>query len=153
MASPEQCSIFAWNGLDTITPRLEDSRPPQEFTDLHRVRYAMRPYLYPFLPRHRVRCLLSDGVRLRVWQPKRKTPNGFGGLDPWRWAILESVRLTRWENLPIPRPHKPTKNIGGVVHRICGSNGCHTVSTCNSARNLPPVSIKTQKSPKLRETT
>jgi hypothetical protein len=94
MASPEQCSIFAWNGLDTITPRLEDSRPPQEFTDLHRVRYAMRPYLYPFLPRHRVRCLLSDGVRLRVWQTKRKTPNGFGGLDPWRWAILESVRLT-----------------------------------------------------------
>jgi len=46
--------------------------------------------------------------------PKRKTPNGFGGLDPWRWAILETVRLNRkGKNLPFPKPHKPTKNIGG----------------------------------------
>jgi hypothetical protein len=46
-------------------------------------------------------------------KPKRKTPNGFGGLDPWRWAILESVCLTHGKNLPIPKPRKPTKNIGG----------------------------------------
>jgi hypothetical protein len=46
--------------------------------------------------------------------PKRKTPNGFGGLDPWRWAILESVR-NRKGKIPIPRPHKPTKNIGGYA--------------------------------------
>jgi hypothetical protein len=67
-----------------------------------------------------------------VWH-KRKTPNGFGGLDPWRWAILESVRAPHGKHLPIPKPHKPTKNIGGMIHALRFSNSCHTVSKIDSA--------------------
>ena len=70
---------------------------------------------------------------------KRKTPNGFGGLDPWRWAILETVRLNRkGKNLPFPRSRKPTKNIGGLCpYDFRCSNGCHTVS--KSDPTPPPV--------------
>jgi hypothetical protein len=86
-------------------------------------------------------------------KPKRKTPNGFGGLDPWRWAILESVRAPHGKHLPIPKPHKPTKNIGGWFML----RAFPTIATPLAPAILPEIcrrcQQKPQKNPKPRENT
>jgi hypothetical protein len=114
---------------------------------LHRVGKAIPTILYPFLVSRRVGRIATANSTASDAATKRKTPNGFGGLDPWRWAILESVRLTHGKNLPIPKPRKPTKNIGGC-HVLSISNDCHTVSRYDSAGKFCQVSTPTPKKPK-----
>jgi hypothetical protein len=120
---------------------------------LHRVGKAIPTILYPFLVSRRVGRIATANSTASDAATKRKTPNGFGGLDPWRWAILESVRAPHGKHLPIPKPHKPTKNIGGWF-MLCAFP---TIATSSAIPILPEISARCQppplKSQKHRETT
>lgn len=59
------------------------------------LRHTPIPVPFSFAPPGLVLAIVRSTVT--VWH-KRKTPNGFGGLDPWRWAILESVRKPNGKN-------------------------------------------------------
>lgn len=125
--------------------------PAERFTDLHRVGKAIPTIVYPFLVSRRGGRIATANSTASDAATKRKTPNGFGGLDPWRWAILESVRAPHGKHLPIPKPHKPTKNIGGWF-MLCAFP---TIATSSALPILPEDFRKCQpphkKAPKHRE--
>lgn len=149
MASPGKIPTFAWNGLDTISPRLEGSRPPQALRICTGLGKPFPPSCTLFLSAAGLGALLPRTVRQR-YGTNGKTPNGFGGLDPWRWAILETVRLNRREKIyPFQDHASPPKTSGVCVHPVYRfSNGCHTVSKYDSAGKFCQVSTPTPKKPK-----
>ena len=86
-----------------------------------------RPYLYPFLPRNRVRFLLSDGVRQRR---KKKNPNCFGGLVLWQGNLgISALKVRKWTQNTNSKGLQAHRNNRGVFSILSDSNGCHTVST------------------------
>lgn len=114
MASPGITPTFAWNGLVTITPRLEGSRPPQ---DLRICTGCAMPCAHT--------CTLfyhatGFGSYYRMvsgfvyGNPKEKPPMALVGLTLGVGQSWNQYALHNGKNLPIPRPHKPTKNIGGM---------------------------------------
>lgn len=80
MASPEQCSTFAWNGLDTISPRLEGSRPPQALRICTGLGKPFPPSCTLFLSAAGLGALLPRTVRLRMRHTKEKPPMALVGL-------------------------------------------------------------------------
>jgi hypothetical protein len=95
--------------------------PAAGFTDLHRVGKAIPTILYPFLVSRRVGRIATANSTASGAAHKRKTPNGFGGLDPWRWAILESVRFTQWEKFThskTTQAHQKHRGLLSIVYAV-----------------------------------
>ena len=88
--------------------------PAAGISDLHRVGKTIPTILYPFLVSRRVGRIVIANSTATVWH-KRKTPNGFGGLDPWRWAILETVRLNQKGKIYPFQDHTSPPKTSGVI--------------------------------------
>jgi len=142
MASPGKIPTFAWNGLDTISPRLEGSRPPQALRICTGLGKPFPPSCTLFLSAAGLGALLPRTVRHRVRHTKEKPPMALVGLTlgvGQSWNQYANQR----ENLPIPKPHKPTKNIGG-----CHELAFPTVATPLTMPILPEDLAKCQPLPK-----
>ena len=79
MASPGKIPTFAWNGLDTISPRLEGSRPPQALRICTGLGKPFPPSCTLFLSAAGVGALLPRTVRQR-YGTKEKPPMALVGL-------------------------------------------------------------------------
>jgi hypothetical protein len=115
------------------------------------LRHTPIPVPFSFAPPGSVLAIVRSTVT-NVATQKEKPPMALVGLTlgvGQSWKQYANQR----ENLPFPRSHKPTKNIGGCDPSISISNSCHTVDNANSARKTGLVSIKMEKNPKHREIT
>ena len=77
---PNKSSIHAWNGLDAVTPRLVDSRPPQALRICTGLGKPFPPSCTLFLSAAGLGALLPRTVRLRVRHTKEKPPMALVGL-------------------------------------------------------------------------
>jgi hypothetical protein len=107
------------------------------------LRHTPIPVPFSFAPPGSVLAIVRSTVT-NVATQKEKPPMALVGLTlgvGQSWKQYANQR----ENLPFPRSHKPTKNIGGCDPSISISNSCHTVDNSDSARKFGKVSTPMQK--------
>lgn len=106
MASPGKIPTFAWNGLDTISPRLEGSRPPQALRICTGLGKPFPPSCTLFLSAAGVGALLPRTVRLRRGT-KEKPPMALVGLtlgvgQSWNQYALHNGKIYPFQDHTSP---------------------------------------------------